>query len=140
MQATRFHMSLKALMAAFLVVGVGGAGPFGMAKQPPMGWRSWNCYGRDVTQTKMMAVMDKMVEKHDVPSKNTTMSLVDLGYVNCGLDDNWQACGTGYNGSFHDAHGNPLVNKERFPSMKGMTDYGHQLGLRVGWYMNNCIC
>jgi len=21
-----------------------------------------------------------------------------------------------------------------------MTDHGHNLGLRVGWYMNNCIC
>lgn len=21
-----------------------------------------------------------------------------------------------------------------------MTDYGHSLGLKVGWYGNNCIC
>eukprot|EP01050_Picozoa_sp_SAG11_P005205 SAG11_NODE_358_length_10235_cov_5.689917_3_plen_66_part_00 len=24
--------------------------------------------------------------------------------------------------------------------MSDMTAHGHSLGLRVGWYMNNCIC
>ena len=67
-------------------------------------------------------------------------SLASLGYVNCGLDDNWQACGAGVDGSFHAADGEPIINKERFPDMRAMTDYGHALGLRVGWYMNNCIC
>jgi hypothetical protein len=32
-----------------------------------------------------------------------------------GLDDNWQACGAGVRGSFHDANGRPLVNRSRFP-------------------------
>ena len=39
-----------------------------------------------------------------------------------------------------DVHGNPLVNTSTFPDMKKMVDYGHSHGLRVGWYMNNCIC
>jgi hypothetical protein len=30
-----------------------------------------------------------------------------------GLDDNWQACGAGVRGSFHDANGRPLVNRSR---------------------------
>lgn len=33
-----------------------------------------------------------------------------------------------------------MVNKQRFPDMKNMTDYAHSLGLRAGWYGNNCIC
>ena len=44
------------------------------------------------------------------------------------------------NGSFHDVEGNPLINKTRFPDMATMTSHGHQRGLRVGWYMNNCGC
>merc|ERR1719192_314747 len=77
-------------------------------------------------------------KRRQVDGKN--MSLVDLGYTACGLDDNWQQCGKGIHGSFHDAQGNPLIRSDTFPSMKNMTDYGHKLGIGVGWYMNNCIC
>ena len=45
-----------------------------------------------------------------------------------GLDDAWQACGTGAGGSFHNASGYPLVNVTRFPDMKSMTDHAHALG------------
>lgn len=111
----------------------------GKAVTPPMGWRSWNCYHRDVDAKKMMSVMDRMAEKtRQVDGKN--MSMVDLGYDNCGLDDNWQVCGKGVDGSFHDAQGNPLIRNDTFPSMKAMTDHGHSLQIDVGWYMNNCIC
>jgi alpha-galactosidase len=111
----------------------------GLALTPPMGWRSWNCYHGAVNQTLMEGIMDRMAERTRLVDGVPT-SYADLGYANCGLDDNWQACGAGVSGSFHDAAGNPLVNSKTFPSMKGMTDHGHALGLRVGWYMNNCIC
>lgn len=111
----------------------------GLGLTPPMGWRSWNCYGKHVNQTKMESIMGKMAERARLVDGVKT-SLLDLGYNNCGLDDNWQACGAGAFGSFHDAQGNPIINVDLFPDMKGMTDYGHRLGLRVGWYMNNCIC
>jgi len=111
----------------------------GIGLTPPMGWRSWNCYGKNVDQDKIQSIMDKMAQRvRAVDGTNT--SLLDLGYDNCGLDDNWQACGAGAFGSFHDEAGNPIINTDRFPNMKGMTDHGHRLGLRVGWYMNNCIC
>ena len=42
-------------------------------------------------------------------------SLADLGYVSAGVDDGWQACGAGVQGSFHDAEGRPIVNTTRFP-------------------------
>ena len=48
-------------------------------------WRSWNAYHNDVTQAKMEAVMDAMVKPHD------GVSIKDLGFITCGLDDNWQA-------------------------------------------------
>ena len=67
-------------------------------------------------------------------------SFLQLGYENVGLDDGWQQCGAGLGGSFHDAFGRPLVNLKRFPSLSDMTSYGHQRGLRMGFYGNNCIC
>lgn len=73
------------------------------------------------------------------PFKNGR-SLLSLGFHRVGLDDAWQACGTGYNGTFHDANGKPLVNLTRFPNMKDMTALGHSLGLKVEWYLNNCDC
>lgn len=48
--------------------------------------------------------MDKMAERSRAVN-GKPMSLLDLGYENCGLDDNWQACGKGVNGSFHDVNG-----------------------------------
>ena len=90
----------------------------GLAIKPPMGWRSWNTFGPAVTQNKMTGVMDKMSEKKRKIWSGEVMSLLELGYKNCGLDDNWQACGTGVKGSFHDANGNPLINQTTFPNMK----------------------
>ena len=70
------------------------------------------------------------------------MSLVDLGYNDAGLDDNWQNCG-GYgpnNYTYHNASGYPVVATDRFPDMLAMTTYAHSLNITVGWYHNNCEC
>lgn len=71
---------------------------------------------------------------------STKKSLLDVGYTRVGLDDNWQSCGEGVNGSFHDAAGRPLINPSRFPDMKAFNSYAHSKGVLTGWYMNNCIC
>ena len=42
--------------------------------------------------------------------------------------------------TFHDAQGTPVVRKDRFQDMKALVDKGHSLGLKVGTYLNNCIC
>ena len=102
---------------------------------PPLGWRSWNCYHENVDQQKIERVVDAMVRSRP----NGGKSLRALGYENVGLDDNWQECR--YNKYFHDdIDGTPMVNLQRFPDMKRMTDYGHARGMRMGWYENNCIC
>eukprot|EP00980_Cylindrotheca_fusiformis_P019396 scaffold6663_cov92-Cylindrotheca_fusiformis.AAC.4 len=87
----------------------------GQALSPPMGWRSWNLYGTNVTQELLVRIMQ-------------------------GLDDNWQIIeqpGT-KQCTYHDSAGYPMINLERFPSMKSLTRYAHKLGLTVGWYFNNC--
>ena len=111
----------------------------GYGLTPPMGWRSWNYYHGNINQSLMETTMDRVAERTRMVNGKLT-SLADLGFIAVGLDDNWQDCRKGVNGSFHDSAGNPIINTARFPSMKGMTDYGHSKGLKVGWYMNNCIC
>ena len=118
-------------------------GPYGLAQTPHMGWRSWNAYHNTVNQTLLEAVMEAMVAK-----QNDGRSLSDLGFTSVGLDDAWQgfdsgkpgidACQRGYNGTFHDEHGNPLWAKATFPDPAGMVAKAHSLGLKAGWYMNNC--
>jgi len=114
----------------------------GLAKTPPMGWRSWNLYGANVNQSLIEGIMDGMVRK-DRMVDGVATSLCDLGYCDVGLDDNWQECGHyGALGvlNFHDKDGNPIVNTQRFPDFNQMTDHAHGLGLTSGWYGNNCIC
>jgi hypothetical protein len=88
-------------------------------------------------QSQMTAIANRSRTINGVPT-----SLSDIGYIDVGLDDNWQACGSyGPNGySFHDANGRPVVNQQRFPDFLAMTNYAHSLGLTSGWYGNNCIC
>ena len=128
-----------ALLCALCVV---HANDNGLAITPPLGWRSWNLYGANVDQNLIQSIMKGMTAKKwkvdGVPT-----SLCDLGYCDVGLDDNWQSCkdpraADGMN--YHDSDGNPIINLNRFPDMKKMTDYAHSLGLSSGWYGNNCIC
>lgn len=132
------------MVSSFLLVallpGSVEANDNGLAALPPMGWRSWNLYGADVTQDLIEGIMDGVVSKKRSVDGVPT-SLCDLGYCDVGLDDNWQNCnaGTGKN-HYHDSDGNPIMNYDRFPDMKKMVDHAHELGLTAGWYGNNCIC
>ena len=82
----------------------------GLARTPPLGWRSWNLYGANVNQTLIEGIMDGMMRK-DRTVDGVPTSLCDLGYCDVGLDDNWQQCSTTRGGlQFHDEDGTPLVN------------------------------
>ena len=126
----------------------------GLGRTPPMGWRSWNCYHQAISQVKMTIAANAMV------NKSRGVSLLDAGYVNCGLDDFYQKCKAGPQGSFHNASGYPIIDLVKFPGssplkrtasficspnpspsdMKAMTDHAHSIGLKMGWYGNNCGC
>ena len=113
----------------------------GLAPTPPMGWRDWNFYRGRITQAAVEGNMRAMAaQARPVWGRSGRTSLLQLGYNRAGLDDGWQRCGAGVGGSFHDAAGEPLWNATRFPRPAGMVAAGHALGLRVDWYMNNCIC
>mmetsp|Transcript_755 Transcript_755/g.2168 ORF Transcript_755/g.2168 Transcript_755/m.2168 type:complete len:355 (-) Transcript_755:2498-3562(-) len=106
--------------------------PNGLAQTPPMGWRSWNFMKQNVSQAKILAQVDAMVlSRHGNPS------LLEVGYNHVGIDDGWQACGTGVNHSFHDPQGRPLINLTRFPDMLAMNRAAHAQGMKMGWCKDN---
>ncbi|MBN2513758.1 MAG: NPCBM/NEW2 domain-containing protein [Sedimentisphaerales bacterium] len=90
-----------------------------LALTPPMGWNSWNCFGADINEAKIMTIADAMAAS----------GMRDSGYVYLNLDDGWQASTT------CDAQGVPQYNTERFPKgMKALADYIHSKGLKFGIY------
>ena len=87
----------------------------GLAKTPPMGWNSWNLFAGRVNEKLVKEVADAMVSS----------GMRDAGYVYVNIDDTWQ--GT------RDAEGNLRPNP-KFPDMKGLADYLHARGLKLGIY------
>ncbi|HEX3020463.1 MAG TPA: alpha-galactosidase [Chitinispirillaceae bacterium] len=90
----------------------------GLAKTPPMGWNSWNCFGPNINEKQIKEVADSMVSS----------GLKDAGFVYLNLDDNWMA-------KSRDGNGNLRADPERFPSgMKALGDYIHSKELKFGIY------
>ena len=83
---------------------------------PPMGWNSWNCWGKSVSQEKVLSSARAMVEK----------GLVNYGYTYINIDDGWQ----GIRGGEHNA----IQPNKKFPDIKGLVDQIHGMGLKVGIY------
>ena len=83
---------------------------------PPMGWNSWNVFGAGISQEKVKSAADAMIK----------FGLNNYGYAYINIDDGWQ----GSRGGKYNA----IMPNEKFPDMKGMIDYIHSLGLKVGIY------
>lgn len=120
-----------------------GAIDNGLGITPPMGWRSWNCYHKNITQPRIQMVIDAIVDRsRKVDGKS--MSYYDLGYTEVGVDDNWQFCmrnGSAYGSNsgkyWHTEaapNGKPIINTERFPDLKGLVSYAHSKKVGLGWY------
>lgn len=82
---------------------------------PALGWNSWNAWGLSVNDEKVRTAAREMAER---------LAAHGWSYVN--IDDGWEA-------ENRDANGK-IVTNEKFPDMKGLTDYVHSLGLRMGIY------
>ncbi len=82
---------------------------------PPLGWNSWNCWGLSVSDVKVRQSAESI----------KSSGLIDHGWTYINLDDGWE--------DKHDEKGNILPNA-KFPNMKGLCDYVHGLGLKVGIY------
>jgi alpha-galactosidase len=92
-----------------------------IALTPPMGWNSWNCWAAQVSDKNVRASAKAMVDS----------GLVNHGWTYINIDDTWQGKRSG---PF-----NALQGNQKFPDMKGLCDYVHSLGLKVGVYSSPWI-
>jgi len=95
---------------------------------PALGWNSWNCFAGAVTQERVKAAADAMVAS----------GLINHGWTYINIDDYWEVKPSATNdptlqGMERDASGK-IVPNPRFPDMKGLCDYVHGLGLKMGIY------
>jgi len=89
-----------------------------LALTPPMGWNSWNPFGKNVNEQVIRETADFFVSS----------GMKDLGFTYIVIDDYWQ-------GLRDTATGVLNYNKERFPSgIKALADYVHSKGLKFGIY------
>lgn len=98
-----------------------------IALTPPLGWNSWNCFASAVTADKVKAAANAMINS----------GLADHGWTYINIDDFWEK-NEGSNdatlgGPGRDKDGN-MVPNPRFPDMKGLADFVHGLGLKIGIY------
>ena len=82
---------------------------------------------QNVSQSAILRQVDALVTR-----QKGQPSLLEVGYSHIGIDDGWQACGKGVNGSFHDANGRPIIDLERFPDMRAMNIQAHSKGVKMG--------
>jgi len=98
-----------------------------IALTPPMGWNSWNCFAGAVSQDRVKRAADALVKS----------GLVNHGWTYINIDDYWEnhrdSKDPTLRGPFRDTNGFILPNS-RFPDMKGLADYVHGLGLKIGLY------
>jgi alpha-galactosidase len=114
-----------------------------LAKDPPMGWNSWDCLGWTANENHVYAVAEYM-EKH----------LKSLGYEYVILDQCWYAdsASSSFEAFVHDeispkpqynydTYGRLLPDTLKFPSAKGgkgfkpLADYLHAKGLKFGLHL-----
>jgi alpha-galactosidase len=88
----------------------------GIALTPPMGWNSWNCWGLSVSEQKVKASAQAMINK----------GLTNYGWSFINIDDGWEEKERKPTGE--------IVANNKFPSMKGLGDFLHKEGLKFGIY------
>ncbi len=98
-----------------------------IALTPPMGWNSWNCFAQEVSADKVKRAANAMVKS----------GLINHGWTYINIDDFWEnnreSKDPSLRGEFRNKEGNIQPNV-RFTDMKGLADYVHGLGLKIGLY------
>jgi alpha-galactosidase len=82
---------------------------------PALGWNSWNAWGLSVNDKKVRTSAKAMADR---------LSAHGWNYIN--IDDGWEASQRLASGE--------ITPNDKFPDMKGLTDYIHSLGLKMGIY------
>ena len=88
---------------------------------PPMGWNSWNTYGKDIDEQLIKETADAIV----------STGLLDKGYEYLVIDDCWSL-------RERDENERLVPDPEKFPNgIKAVADYVHSKGLKFGMY--SCV-
>lgn len=94
----------------------------GHAATPPMGWSSWNAFGTDIDEAKVLGAAQRLVDS----------GLAAKGYRYVNIDDGWAL-------RRNQPDGRLIVRPDRFPSavdggFRPFTDKIHAMGLKAGIY------
>ena len=85
---------------------------------PPMGWNTWNTFGKDINEQLIRESADYLVES----------GLAAAGYNYVVIDDCWAE-------KTRDKNGRLVPDHNKFPSeMRALADYIHSKGLKFGMY------
>lgn len=111
---------MRVLVCAMVVIALGSAsgqtvGTNLLARTPPMGWNSWNTFGMKIDDAMIRTQADALV--------SSGMKAVGYEYIN--IDEGWEGA--------RNAQGELMPN-QGFPDMKGLVDYIHSKGLKIGIY------
>lgn len=89
-----------------------------IAQLPPMGWNSWNTFGKDISEELLFQITNTIIEE----------GYKEAGYEYVIVDDCWAL-------KERDIEGNLVPDPEKFPhGMKAVADYIHSKGLKFGIY------
>ena len=104
------------LIAIFCIQAIAQKNPK-LAVSPPMGWNSWNWYGKqDINENIVRQTIDAMAKSE----------FKDAGYEYVIVDGGWRDTKLGPNGEL-------LPHPVKFPhGMKVLADYAHSKGLKFG--------
>ncbi len=89
-----------------------------MKMTPPMGWNSWNTFGKDINEQLIL----------DMARKISETGLQSAGYNYIVIDDCWSL-------KQRDKNGRLQPDPEKFPNgMKAVADALHEMGFKFGMY------
>ena len=104
-----------------------------IAKKPPMGWNSWDCYGAAVNEEQVRANAEYMAK--NLKDYGWEYVIVDIQWYEPAAKNHW------YNANaplIMDEYGRLMPAENRFPSssdgpgFKPLADFVHDLGLKFG--------
>ena len=105
---------INALLCLGLAASASAAAPPDLAPTPPMGWNSCNHFGLHISD-RLIRVQARAMASNGMKA---------AGYTYIVIDGGWEG--------YHDAEGLFHSDPNHFPDMKGLCDYIHSLGLKVG--------
>ncbi|PWJ55004.1 alpha-galactosidase [Dyadobacter jejuensis] len=114
MLKTKYWCAVLVLFVSLTAFGQKNAA---LAPTPPMGWNSWNWFGKnDINEKLIKKIIDTMVKE----------GLRDAGYNYVIIDGGWRDTKLGPNGEL-------LAHPVKFPhGIKPLADYAHSKGMKLG--------